>query len=347
MRDRITCILNNHGEQVSGIAGDTTLLNWLRQTRRLTGSKEGCGEGDCGACTVLLDGDPVCACLVPAGQVAGRQVETAESLAGKDRALSALQAAFLRHGAAQCGICTPGMMMAATALLRRDAAPDRQAVEDALGGVLCRCTGYAPIIRAALCVSEYGSPAADALLREREAITKRLKAWEDHLRVEIKTDQDHIVLPGDVADLAQALAAYPEATIIAGATDVGLWVTKFLRPITPVVHIGHLRALQQITIEPDHIKIGAGVSYSQLQTILQQELPHLTGFWSRIAGWQVRNMGTIGGNIANGSPIGDMPPVMIALGASVTLRNKNNRRSLPLETFFIDYGQQDLRPGEL
>ena len=354
VRNTIRFFLNAEVVKLSTVKSGDTLLDFLRLKSRLTGTKEGCAEGDCGACTVLvghlqngaLHYLPVNACIRFIASLDGCHVVTVEHLSPRGGPLHPVQKAMVDHHGSQCGFCTPGIVMALYALWMQTPQPDENQVKTALQGNLCRCTGYAPIIRAALCVSEYGSPAADALLREREAITKRLKAWEDHLRVEIKTDQDHIVLPGDVADLAQALAAYPEATIIAGATDVGLWVTKFLRPITPVVHIGHLRALQQIIIEPDHIKIGAGVSYSQLQTILQQELPHLTGFWSRIAGWQVRNMGTIGGNIANGSPIGDMPPVMIALGASVTLRHKNNRRSLPLETFFIDYGQQDLRPGE-
>ena len=150
---RISFTVNGEAREVN-CAPSMRLSEVLREALALRATKVGCNAGDCGACTVLLDGDPVCACLVPAGQVAGRAVETAESLAGEDRALSALQAAFLRHGAAQCGICTPGMMMAATALLRQDAAPDRQAVEDALGGVLCRCTGYAKIIDAVITAAD-------------------------------------------------------------------------------------------------------------------------------------------------------------------------------------------------
>ena len=353
-RNKIRFMLNAQVVTLSAVKSSDTLLDFLRLERRLTGTKEGCAEGDCGACTVLVghlqDGAlhylPVNACIRFTASLDGCHVVTVEHLSPRGGPLHPVQQAMVDHHGSQCGFCTPGIIMALYALWMQTPQPDENQVKAALQGNLCRCTGYAPIIRAALCLSEYGTPAADAVLCERNTITESLKAWEDHLRVEIKTDQDHILLPGDVADLAQALATYPEATIIAGATDVGLWVTKFLRPITPVVHIGHLKGLQQITTTHDHIQIGAGVTYSQLQTILEYELPHLTGFWTRIAGWQVRNMGTIGGNIANGSPIGDMPPVMIALGASVTLRRKNNRRSLPLETFFIDYGQQDLKPGE-
>ena len=164
---RISFTVNGEVREVT-CPPSTRLSEVLRETLALRATKVGCNAGDCGACTVLLDGNPVCACLVPAGQLEGRRVETAESLAGKDKTLSALQASFLRHGAAQCGICTPGMMMAATALLRETDAPDRQAVEDALGGVLCRCTGYAKIIDAVMdagrAVTDSVTPAAGAAI---------------------------------------------------------------------------------------------------------------------------------------------------------------------------------------
>ena len=164
---RISFTVNGEVREVT-CPPSTRLSEVLRETLALRATKVGCNAGDCGACTVLLDGNPVCACLVPAGQLEGRRVETAESLAGKDKTLSALQASFLRHGAAQCGICTPGMMMAATALLRETDAPDRQAVEDALGGVLCRCTGYAKIIDAVMdagrTVTDSVTPAAGAAI---------------------------------------------------------------------------------------------------------------------------------------------------------------------------------------
>jgi len=168
----------------------------------------------------------------------------------------------------------------------------------------------------------------------------------DGHRVEIENDGDHTILPADVDDLAALLVEHPSATIVAGATDVGLWVTKFLRPISPAIFISHLDELNQIAIDDDAVRIGAGVSYTAFETLLTEVYPHLTEFWDRIAGWQVRNMGTIGGNIANGSPIGDTPPALIALGTELFLRQGDNQRTLPLEDFFIDYGKQDRREGE-
>ena len=191
-----------------------SLLDFLRLGRRLTGTKAGCAEVFCGAGTVrvghLQDGAlhylPVNACIRFTASLDGCHVVTVEHLSPRGGPLHPVQQAMVDHHGSQCGFCTPGIIMALYALWMQTPQPDENQVKAALQGNLCRCTGYAPIIRAALCLSEYGTPAADAVLCERNTITERLKAWEDHLRVEIKTDQDHILLPGDVADLAQALA---------------------------------------------------------------------------------------------------------------------------------------------
>ena len=177
-------------------------------------------------------------------------------------------------------------------------------------------------------------------------MTEALTALRDGARVETGPADNRAILPADVDDFAELYAAYPQATVVAGATDVGLWVTKFLKPISPAIFIGHLEGLKRIDRDGDSLRIGAGVSYSELGPVIAEHVPHLADYWSRIAGWQVRNMGTIGGNIANGSPIGDTPPVLIAMGAEVVLRRGAERRVLPLEAFFIDYGKQDRAPGE-
>ena len=207
----------------------------LRESLSLRATKVGCNAGDCGACTVLLDGDPVCACLVPAGQLAGRQVETAESLAGSDDTLSALQASFLRHGAAQCGVCTPGMMMAATALLRQNGAPDRKSVEDALGGVLCRCTGYAKIIDA---VMDAGSPVIDGVMpaagkaigaaverldgRAKVDVSERFGAdsWPEGALLVRAIRSPHYLADFTFGDLDGWVAGHPQIEAVVTAADI-------------------------------------------------------------------------------------------------------------------------------
>lgn len=195
-------------------------------------------------------------------------------------------------------------------------------------------------------MSRYGTPSADYLTTERDTITERLTALQSDTRIVSGPSDNLSIIPVDVDDLAACLLAYPGATIVAGATDVGLWVTKFLRNIGPAIFIGHLNALKAVGQDGSHLTIGAGASYSDCQSLLTQHFPHLAPYWDRIAGWQVRNMGTVGGNIANGSPIGDTPPVLIALGAEITLRRGDTRRTLPLQDFFIDYGKQDRAEGE-
>ncbi len=353
-RSDIRFILNGRDVSVAEVGAQQTLLDFLRLERRLTGTKEGCAEGDCGACTVLVGRladsglvyEPVNACIRFLATVDSCHVVTIEHLAGPDGRLHPVQQAMVDHHGSQCGFCTPGIVMSLYALWMQQPDPTEMQVETALQGNLCRCTGYAPIIRAATAASRHDSPAADHIARERAEIAARLAALRDGRRVVSGPAEDRAILPTDVDDLAEVLLEHPEATIVAGATDVGLWVTKFLRPIGPAVFIGHLTGLRRIECHDDRLILGAAASYSDCQDALADIFPHLAPYWDRIAGWQVRNMGTVGGNIANGSPIGDTPPVLIALGAEITLRRGDARRSMALEDFFIDYGKQDRAVGE-
>ena len=354
VRNEIRFILNGEDVALAEVAPDETLLDYLRLRRTLRGTKEGCGEGDCGACTVLVGRfsggklvyESVNACIRFLGSLDGCHVVTIEHLRGENGNLHPVQQAMVDFHGSQCGFCTPGFVMSLYGLWMASPEPSDAAIEKALQGNLCRCTGYEAIMRAARAISDYGKAAKDPLLVERKAITARLEALRDGTRVEVGEGKNRFVIPADVDDLAAVLEAEPTATVVAGSTDVGLWVTKQMRDIAPVVFIANLVGLQSMSEDKGVISIGAGVTYTEAFETLSKRIPALGPLIDRLGGEQVRNMGTIGGNIANGSPIGDTPPPLIALGATLTLRKGNKRRTIPLQEFFIAYGKQDRAPGE-
>ncbi len=328
-------LLNGRPETVADASPTTTLLDWLREKRGLTGTKEGCNEGDCGACTVTVagieDGQLVHralnACILFLPQLDGRSVTTVEGIAATDGTLHPVQAAMVEHHGSQCGFCTPGIVMSLYAAHRGG----RRDHDDVLAGNLCRCTGYAPIVRAA------EAAAADAVPGWLPDEVPGLAALETGATAERPTDLDAF---------ADWYAANPDAVLVAGATDVGLWVTKGLRDLAPVAFLGGLTALQAIEADDTGIRIGAGVTLARLRGFVAGRYPAFAELIRRFGSVQVRNAATIGGNIANGSPIGDGPPALIALGATLTLRRGSARRTLPLEDFFLGYGRQDRQPGE-
>lgn len=354
IRNEIRFILNGEDVALTTVAPDETLLDWLRLNRSLRGTKEGCAEGDCGACTVLVGRlstgklvyESVNACIRFLGSLDATHVVTVEHLRGDGEKLHPVQQAMVDFHGSQCGFCTPGFVMSLYGLWMRSPEPSDAAIEKALQGNLCRCTGYEAIMRAARAISGYGKAAKDPLAAERKAITAKLAAMKDGSRVEIGAGKARLIVPADADDLASVLDKQPGATIVAGSTDVGLWVTKHMRDISPVVFIGNLDGLCTISEDKGVISIGAGVTYSDAFATLAKRILALGPLFDRIGGEQVRNMGTIGGNIANGSPIGDTPPPLIALGAQLTLRKGKKRRTIPLEDFFIAYGKQDRKAGE-
>ncbi|WP_085035372.1 xanthine dehydrogenase small subunit [Ensifer aridi] len=354
IRNTIRFLLNDRLIELADVSPVQMLLDFLRIERNLRGTKEGCAEGDCGACTVLvgrpLDGkltyESVNACIRFVASLDGCHVVTVEALAQPNGPLHPVQRAMVDTHASQCGFCTPGFVMSLYGLWMANPKPSIEEIEKALQGNLCRCTGYAAIIRAAQAISSIGEVGKDPLVAEREKITQQLAALRDGRRVEIGGEDERVVLPASLDDFAAVLEANPKATIVAGSTDVGLWVTKFMRDIAPVVHLSHLDELRRISVDAEGITLAAGVSYTEAYPVIVRHFPQLRELWERIGGEQVRNMGTVGGNIANGSPIGDTPPALIALGATITLRKGTRRRTLPLEAFFIEYGKQDREPGE-
>ena len=339
----VAFLLNGTPVRVAGHPPTRTLLDWLREARGLTGTKEGCNEGDCGACTVLVTGaDGVAralnACILFLPQIAGQAVRTVEGLASPDGTMHPVQAAMIEHHGAQCGFCTPGFVVAMAAAH----ANGRTDHDDQLAGNLCRCTGYAPIIRAARAAE--AAPLPDWLATDRAFILAQVSSGG--AAGGGQTAPLHGFRPTTGDELAQWYAANPGATLIAGATDVGLWVTKQLRDLSPVAFLNGIADMARIEPQGDSIRIGAGVTLSALWEAMQAPHPSFAELIRRYASVQVRNAATIGGNIANGSPIGDGPPALIALGATLHLRHGDTRRDLALEDFFLEYRKQDRLPGE-
>ena len=323
----VTFLLN--GEDVTVETHPTqTLLDWLREKRHLTGTKEGCNEGDCGACSVMVadqnDARTLNACILFMPQLSGKAVRTVEGLAAPDGTLHPVQQAMIDNHGSQCGFCTPGFVMSmATGHLN-----GRTDHDNILAGNLCRCTGYAPIIRAAEASEGAQIP--------------------DHLRDTPPTLDENTQIPAPTTSdaLAQWYMAHPEGTLIAGATDVGLWVTKHFTELGDVAFLNRCTELQQIEDHGDSLRIGAAVTMTDVLAAVRDLHPSYAEMIRRYGSEQVRNAATIGGNIANGSPIGDNPPALIALGATLHLRHGDTRRDMPVEDFFISYGKQDRQPGE-
>ena len=327
-------VLNGAVVSINDQPETRTLLDWLRETRGLTGTKEGCNEGDCGACTVMVtDGHgthALNACILFLPQLQGKAVRTVEGLTGPDGAPHPVQSAMIDHHGSQCGFCTPGFVMSmASAHLNGQADHDTQ-----LAGNLCRCTGYAPIIRAAQAAAD--QPAPDWLVKATDPDFIFPQILENSAANRPRT--------GDA--LADWYQAHPDGRLIAGATDVGLWVTKQLRDLGPVAFIAGIEDLRGITVNDREIRIGAVTPVADLIPALDPYHPGFCAMLRRYGSAQVRAAATIGGNIANGSPIGDGPPALIALGATVHLRKGAARRALLLQDFFLDYGKQDRQRGE-
>lgn len=333
--------------EVRELAADTdptlTVLNLLRYHLRRTGTKEGCAEGDCGACTVALgelEGGrvrirAVNACILFAPMLDGRALFTVESL-GREGALHPVQQAMVESHASQCGFCTPGFVMSLYAVQREGAATDAASLKDALAGNLCRCTGYGPILAAGQAMGE--APALD--------ITAALAAIRPAEGLVLEHKGRRFFAPRSADELAAVLAANPEATVLAGGTDVGLWVTKQQRVLQTLVSLNEAADLRVIEDLGDAVRIGAAVRYAEAHPMLAGLHPEFGELLRRLGGLQVRNLGTVCGNIANGSPIGDMPPALIAAGATLVLRQGSARREMPLEAYFLAYGKQDRQPGE-
>ncbi len=319
--------LNGEDVLIEHADPSSTLLDWLRDAKGLTGTKEGCNEGDCGACTVMVTDSrgskALNACILFLPQLNGKSVRTVEGAAGPDGSLHPAQQAMVDHHGSQCGFCTPGFIMSMVTA-HTNGATD---YDDQLAGNLCRCTGYAPIIRAAEAARD--APVPDWIIRDRPV-----------------DPGPQPLMPQSADELAALYAKHPDATLIAGATDVGLWVTKQLRHLPQMIFLDGCVDLKDIEVIDSTVRIDAMADMNALRTAMAPLHPSFAEMLRRFASQQVRAAATVGGNIANGSPIGDTPPALIALDATLHLRKGDNRRELPLKDFFLDYGKQDRGSGE-
>ncbi|RIJ33194.1 xanthine dehydrogenase small subunit [Henriciella mobilis] len=352
----ISFVMNGRIRTLERVDPAQTVLEWLREEERLTGTKEGCAEGDCGACTVALGelaGDTVRyrainACIFFLPMLHGCELVTVESI-GTSKAMHPVQKTLADCNGSQCGFCTPGFVMSLFARYQETDPALPHSVNSVLAGNLCRCTGYGPIIEAAQALtpetetkSRFGNSETVALLKSIQDAPVGKISFPDPVH---KTDRAGFV-PTSETELEELLAKHPDAVMVGGATDVGLWVTKGMQNLPAMIFLGNIPSLRTIEQTEAGLCIGAGVKYSDALTHLTALHHDLGNLLTRLGSVQVRNSGTIGGNIANGSPIGDTPPFLIALDAQLTLASTHGERTIPIESFFIEYGQQDLHPGE-
>ncbi len=341
--------------QLDGVAPTRTVLQYLREDAHACGTKEGCAEGDCGACTVVLgervDGQlqlrAVNACIQFVPSLDGKALFTVEDLdslggLGMTGLLHPVQQALVDRHASQCGFCTPGFAMSLFALYENHTeCPSRSTICDSLSGNLCRCTGYRPILDAVPLA--YAQPRVSV---DRDAVLSALDEMAALPALEYVGAGRRFSTPRSLADLAAARLAAPDARLLAGSTDVGLWVTKQLRDPGDLIYLGAVEELKAIRADETGLFIGAGASLTDAFDALTAFEPAWTELARRFASLPVRNAGTLGGNVANGSPIGDSMPGLIAMGAEILLQRGERLRRLPLEDFYLAYQKTALEAGE-
>ncbi|MYM86952.1 xanthine dehydrogenase small subunit [Rugamonas sp. FT82W] len=355
MSEPIRFFYRGEVRSVDAGAPTRTLLQHLREDLHCTGTKEGCAEGDCGACTVVVaelqpDGEvamkSVNSCIQFVPTLDGKAVFTIEDLKQADGKMHPVQEALVECHGSQCGFCTPGFAMSLWSLyLKQDGQatpPCRKTVDETLSGNLCRCTGYRPIIDAARRMGELPHVSFN-----REALKATLQSIQRTEMYSYTHDGQTFHAPRTLAELAALRAAKPTATIVAGSTDVGLWVTKQMRNLGDMIYVRQVQELYRMEEEDGMLYIGAAVSLNDAyEAVCKHYKEELHEMWQRFASQPIRNTGTLGGSVANGSPIGDSAPWMIALGAEIVIRSDKGQRSMLLEKFYLDYMKKDWQPGE-
>ncbi|MBP1129671.1 xanthine dehydrogenase small subunit [Serratia sp. PL17] len=345
----IQFLLNQTLKSETALDPNTTVLNYLRRDLGRCGTKEGCASGDCGACTVVLaepDGEQlryrsVNACLTFVSALHGKQLITVEDLKQQGALHSVQQAMVDCHGS-QCGFCTPGFVMSMFCLQKNSESYQPEQAQHALAGNLCRCTGYRPILAAAQQACNTKTP--DSFERDQAQTRQRLQAIGPATLV--ASAGKRCLLPQTLDELATLYQQHPEAKLLAGGTDLALEVTQRHQDIPLMIAVGQIDALKRVRWQDERLIIGAGATLSDVYPLLASYHPAFGELLGRFASQQIRNQGTLGGNIANASPIGDGAPLLLALDAKLTLRCGKARRELPLNDFFLGYRQTALQPGE-
>jgi xanthine dehydrogenase small subunit len=357
-------ILDGEVVEITDVDPNRTVLQFLREDLGRSGTKEGCAEGDCGACTVVIaDTDEsgkrlraraVNSCIQFLPTLDGKELLTVESLSRDGCELHPLQKAMIDCHGSQCGFCTPGFVMSLFALYKNNPSPTRREIDEALAGNLCRCTGYSPIVDAARAMYKVTPDSDDWLTRscepaigadENRRIDKLIALSRDEPLC-IEGHERKFFAPRNTDQLARLLAEHSGAVLLAGGTDVGLWVTKQHRNLEVIIYTGNVSGLTGFGIRDGYLDIGAAVSLTDAMSLIIGHYPSLEELFVRFASPPIRNAATLGGNIANGSPIGDSMPALLVLGTELILRAGQKTRSIALADFYLAYQQTALRPGE-
>lgn len=346
----IRFLLNDTEQTIHHCAPDTTVLNYLRQ-QRLTGTKEGCASGDCGACTAVLAEvsensltyRSINTCLTFLPALHGKQLITIEGLKNGDTLHPAQQAMVDCHGS-QCGFCTPGIVMSLFAMQKHTpSVTTPEEIMTQMAGNLCRCTGYQPIINAA---KQLSSPCSDKFSQHAATTLTRLQQLQCSEMPSLSLNGLTALLPRTLEELDDCIQQHPDARLLAGGTDLALEVTQLHKSLNTLIYLGHISELQSVTQQGDRMSIGAARPLTDCIKVLTQQLPQLDELLHRFASMQIRNQATLGGNLANASPIGDMAPVLLAADAEIVLRKAGQSRTVPLAQFFLDYKKTLLTQGE-
>lgn len=348
----ISYLLNNELVTIDQARADLTLLEYLREQKKLTGTKEGCASGDCGACTVVLaevvnkqgsikghlEYRAINSCVTFLSALHGKQLITVEHLPeGKE--LHPVQQSIVEHHGSQCGFCTPGFIMSMFALYQQDGKPDRESVIQALSGNLCRCTGYRPIIDATISVCQ--NKAVDKFQQTQSQTVEHLNDINDRA-----IDTGHLLMPTSRQELASAKVNYPDASVFAGSTDLALQVTQQLSSFDKLIALSAVPELNQLQEQPHGLLVGAALPFGKIESKLLEHFPQLSELLWRFAATPIRNQASLGGNVANASPIGDMPPALLALNAIIQVDNGAQKRTIAANKFFLDYRKTALQADE-